>query len=200
MENRRFKIFVRGLFKVLVKIVFNIKFYGEKNIPDDGPYIVCSNHVSMVDIPIVAGIAKKNRWIYFMAKKELFDNKFMNWLLRKMSAFSVDRGKADIVSIRTAVKHLRKGHLLGIFPQGTRSKGDVKLPGRKGPSMLAAMTEAKIIPVLIEGKFKFRSKIKVYMGKPFDLGMKMKTKYTKQQYIDKGQEVMDKIYSLKEVY
>ena len=184
---------------MLAKMIFNIKFFGEKELPKDGAYIVCANHISMVDIPIVAGIGRK-RWIYFMAKKELFENKFTNWLLTNMSAFPVDRGNADIVSIRTAARYLKNGNILGIFPQGTRSIGDERLPGRKGPSMLAAMTGAKIIPILIEGKFKFRHKIKVYMGKPFDLGLKMKTKYDKQVYVDKSQEIMNKIYSLKEVY
>ncbi|MBN2853497.1 MAG: 1-acyl-sn-glycerol-3-phosphate acyltransferase [Clostridia bacterium] len=200
MENKAIKLFVRGLFRVLLKIVFRVKYIGEKSFPDEGPYIICSNHISMVDIPILACFAKGDRWIYFMAKKEFFSKPFTKWLFTKMSAFPVDRGNADIVSIRTATRYLKGGNLLGIFPQGTRSKADDALPGRKGPAMLASLTEAKIIPVLIEGQFKFRSKIKVYIGKPFDLGMKMKTKYSKQVYQDKSQEIMKAIYALPEVY
>jgi len=199
MKNKGMKIFVRALFKVLSKIIFNVKVIGEKHIPMEGPYILCSNHRTMADVPLIAGLTKGKRWIYFMAKKEFFSIPFVGWFFRKMSAFPVDRGKADIVSIRTAVRYLQNNKVVGIFPQGTRDTNEDELPGRKGPALLAAMTEAPILPVLIEGTFKFRKTIKIYVGKPFDLGMKKKVKYAKEEYYNKSQEIMKKIYSLSEV-
>jgi len=199
MKNKIGKRIVRGFFTLLTRIVFNVKVIGEKHIPMEGAYILCANHQTMADIPLVASLAKGNRWIYFMAKKELFAIPVIGWFFKKMAAFPVDRGKGDIVSIRTAVRYLQNGQVVGIFPQGTRDTNNEDLPGRKGPALLAAMTEAPILPVLIEGAFKFRRTIKIYVGKPFDLGMKKKVKYKKEEYYNKSQEIMKIIYSLSEV-
>lgn len=200
MKHKLFKKTIWWIAKAFIKIMYNIEYLGEKEFPKTGAHIICPNHIHTMDIPTVACFGKGKRWTYFMAKKEFFDNWFLNWFFSRLSVYPVDRENADIVSFRKTTRYLKDGQLVVIFPQGTRDTGDTPLPAKKGPAMFAAMTGAKIVPILIEGKFKFRSKIKVYIGKPFDLGMKQKTKYTKQEYYDKSQEIMKVIYSLPEVY
>ncbi len=200
MKHKLFKKFFRGLAKVFVYVMYNMEYIGEKNFPKTGAHIICPNHIHAMDIPAVSSIGDGKRWTYFMAKKEFFNNWFLNWFFTRLSVYPVDREKADIVSFRKTTRYLKDDQLVVVFPQGTRSTGDEQLPAKKGPAMFAAITGAKIVPVFIEGKFKFRSKVKVYVGKPFDLELKQKTKYTKQEYYDKSQEIMKVIYSLPEVY
>ena len=196
MENKFIRIFVRESLRIIISLIFRLRFTGEKDFPPKGAYIVCANHKSLFDIPILTFISK--RWIYFMAKKELFDKWFGRAFVKAMGGFSVARGKGDIASIKTALKLLKNGHLLGLFPQGTREKKNEKLPARKGAAMLSAMTGVPIIPVLIEGKFKLFSKITITVGKPYDLGLKKNIRYSSEEIEAKSQEIMTQIYALKE--
>lgn len=190
---------VRFLVRVLLHILYRVKFVGEKGLPDEGAYIICPNHRSFVDIPI-AGTFNKGRWVYFMGKKELFEKPFSRFFMNLMDVFPVDRGKGDIGSIKKALGYLRKGEMICIFPQGTREKEGEELPARKGVAMLAAMSEAPIIPMYITGKIKPFQKVTVYVGKPFDLGLKRKVRYDRETYEEKSQEIMTRIKGLKEIY
>lgn len=196
VDHKFTKVFIRGLFRILIHIAFNIEYAGEKYFPEDGGYLVCSNHLSVVDIPIIQ-CRTKNRWMYFMSKKELFENKLLAKLMNGLSAFPVDRGRGA-KSIRVASNYLNDDKIVCIFPQGTRERNGKRLKARKGPAILAAMSEKPIVPVLIEGEFKFRKKIKVTIGKKYDLNLKKGVKYSREEYEVKSQEVMDLIYNLKE--
>jgi len=190
---------LRGLAKFVLHSVYWVRYIGEKRLPPEGGYILCANHRSVMDIPIAGGIGRK-RWMYFMGKKELFEKPISRFFMNLMDVFPVDRGKGDLKSIKTALRHLKKGRVIIIFPQGTREKEGQKLPARKGAAMLAAMSEAQIIPMYITGKMKPFSPIKVYVGKPFDLGLRKGVRYERDVYVQKSQEIMEKIYSLPEVY
>ncbi|MDX1358532.1 MAG: lysophospholipid acyltransferase family protein [Clostridia bacterium] len=199
MFHKLGQLLVRGFVRILLHLLYRIKYVGEKGLPAEGAYLLCANHRSFVDIPIL-GCYSKTRWTYFMAKKELWDKPLSRFFMKLMDAFPVDRGKGDIGSIKTALKHLKNGDVVAIFPQGTREKKGQKLPGRKGAAMLAAMSEAPIIPMLITGEMKMFKKVIVYVGKPFDLGLKKRVKYSRETYVEKSKEIMDRIDSLEEVY
>jgi len=199
MFHRMGQLFVRWSVRIILHTLFRVKFVGEKQFPDEGAFLLCANHRSIIDIPIV-GTYSKSRWTYFMSKKELWNKPIGRFFMTLMDSFPVDRGKGDIGSIRKALGHLRKEHVVAIFPQGTREKDGEKLPGRKGAAMLAAMSEAPIIPMYITGVIKPFKKIKVYVGKPFDLGLKKRVKYTRETYEEKSQEIMRRIEALVEVY
>lgn len=157
--------FLRLIAVLLVKSWFSFSVIGKENIPDKAGVIV-ANHVSMLD-PIVLGVAV-SRPVHFMAKAELFKNRLLNWFFRKLHAFPVRRGGADRSAIRTALEVLYSGELLGIFPEGTRNKGEDLLPLHSGAALLATRAQAPIVPVLIRGthKFRFRQKIDVIIGQP----------------------------------
>lgn len=199
MFHRIGQLFVRGAVRIILHTLYRVKFIGEKKLPKEGAYLLCANHKSFVDIPIV-GTYSKSRWTYFMAKKELWSKPISRFFMNLMEAFPVARGRGDIGSIKNALVHLRKGDVVAIFPQGTREKEGEKLPGRKGVAMLAAMSEAPIIPMYITGVMKPFKRIKVYVGKPFDLGLKKRVKYTRETYEEKSQEIMKRIEKLAEVY
>lgn len=199
MFHRMGQLFLRWSVRILLHILYRVKFVGEKQLPKEGAYILCPNHRSVIDIPI-SGTYSKGRWVYFMGKKELFEKRVSRFFMNIMDTFPVNRGKGDIGSIKKALSYLKKGQVVGIFPQGTREKDGEELPAQKGVAMIAAMSEAQIIPMYITGKIKFFRKITVYVGKPFDLGLRRKVKYSREIYEEKSQEIMTRIKSLPEVY
>lgn len=154
----------------IVRLVFGMEVTGLENIPREGGAVVAANHTTWFD-PVAVACAL-NRPVHFMAKAELFRNPLIAKLLRKVYAFPVRRGQADREAIRTALEVAGNGHLLGIFPEGTRGQGDAMLPLQSGAVFIAAKSGVPIIPVAVSGvsPLRFRQKIKVRIGKPLDLG------------------------------
>lgn len=147
------------LISIIVKLVFRVKIHGDNKLPD-GKLILCSNHNSLLD-PVILAVTT-NRQLSFMAKKELFENTFTNWLFRKVGAFPVDRSKADIKAIKEALNVLKNDKVLGIFPEGTRVR-TVSLDNIKpGVGMLASRGKSDILPVNIVTDYKFLSRVDVY--------------------------------------
>lgn len=148
-------------------IAFHLRFEGRENIPK-GAVIYASNHRSNADPPLVA-IGSKGL-LTFMAKEELFRNKFFGALIRSLGAFPVSRGKGDMEVIDKAVENLNNGRSLMIFPEGTRSKDGKVHNGHSGAALIAARTGKLIVPVGIcfSEKLKFRTKVTVKYGKPID--------------------------------
>lgn len=110
--------------KLLCSVIFyplyRIKVVGKENIPADGPVIICSNHISNVDPPVVGITSSRN--IYFLAKEELFKNPLIGGILKKVHAFPIKRGMRDRNALRKGLDILKEGHALGLFPEGTRQK------------------------------------------------------------------------------
>lgn len=194
MENNGLRVFTRELIRLIMNIFFRPRYHGE-NYPDSGSYIICSNHFSILDIVFVI-MRHKKRWVYFMAKSELYESKAMAWFLNKMGAFPIKRGQSDIASIKRAVTLLKGGELVCIFAQGTRQKDDERLPARRGVAMLAALTQVPVIPVYIESKPKLFKRVNVYIGKPFDT--KLNRKSSKEEIADMSEIIMDRVYQLPE--
>ena len=133
----------------LFRIFFRMKVHGIENIPRSGGVVIASNHISVLDPPIL-GVAA-SRTLHFMAKRELFANTFFGWLIAKLNAFPVQRGAPDRVAIRKALSLLEQGEVLGIFPEGTRSKNGILGTAEPGVAMIAAKAGVPIIPAAIFG-------------------------------------------------
>ena len=117
---------VLGLFTVITKLLFFVRVEGRENLPE-GACIIMGNHRAWID-PIMLAMAARDREIRFMGKKELWGNKVFAWIASQVRGIPVDRGNADMASIRMSMTVLKAGHTMGIFPEGTRSKGDAMLP------------------------------------------------------------------------
>lgn len=140
---------LRLILKVILKPVFRISAENLNEVPEEGPVIIASNHKSWLD-PVAIGIVLKRR-VYFMAKAELFSIPVFNLLIKSLGAFPVQRGKADISSLRSALKVLKEGKVLGIFVEGTR----VKSPGigelKPGVYAISRLSKATVVLCAIKG-------------------------------------------------
>lgn len=126
------------------------KIIGKENITaaNEGAVIVCANHMSNWDPIILIDVFP--RQIFFMGKKALFDNPLEAWLMRKMGVFPVDKEAVDVTAVKNALKVLKGGNTLGIFPEGRRNKDGYVHEFKDGTSMFAHKTKAKVIPVGIK--------------------------------------------------
>ncbi|HWO75848.1 MAG TPA: lysophospholipid acyltransferase family protein [Bacillus sp. (in: firmicutes)] len=174
--------FAKTAVSVLLFPAYRIQVIGKENIPKEGGVLLCSNHISNLDPPVV-GITCP-RPISFMAKAELFDAPIFGTILKKVHAFPVKRGMSDREALRTGLKALKDGHVLGLFPEGTRSKTGELGKGLAGAGFFAMRTDAKVVPCAIIGEYKFFRKIKVVYGKPIDFDEMRENKASAEEATD----------------
>ncbi|MEG0770265.1 MAG: lysophospholipid acyltransferase family protein [Clostridia bacterium] len=169
---------------------------GRENQPKSGSYIICCNHLSLMDA-VLLGIMIK-RPIRYMAKKELFRHKVLAFLFKKAGAFPVDRDKADITAIKTSLKILKNGDILGIFPEGTRVKSQADGEANMGVGLLATKANVPILPVHIiskNNKVRLFRKVTIVIGEPMTFDPKPHA--TNEDFKEISSIVMKKVYSLK---
>ena len=140
--------------------------FGGARLPE-GPCIVCANHSSMKDPIYLAIVLGPREQLYFMAKAELFARKHIGAFLTGLGAFPVRRGEADITAVKTAIRHLRDGHKIGMFPEGTRVGADDAVAAKTGAVALAARTRVPIVPVYLPREKKFFRRITIRVGEPY---------------------------------
>ena len=160
--------FARAVVKAYYKIFYRVKIEGLENIPKEDGYIVCANHKSLNDPPLLAvALPIKFR---FMAKEELFvkHGKAVNRFLRTLGAFPVKRGSGDTKAIEQAIEILEQGGLLGIFPQGGIVAHGIPFQPKSGIAMIAYHAKAPVLPVGIDtnGDIKAWKPVTIRFGKP----------------------------------
>ncbi|WP_300408169.1 lysophospholipid acyltransferase family protein [Lagierella sp.] len=186
--------FLKGVVGFFIKILYKIEVYGKENVPKEGPLILCANHKSLLD-PIVLAVAM-DRQVHFMGKEELWDNPILKFLLDRVGAFPVNRSKSDLKSIRTSMAILKRGDVLGIFPEGTRVKTVSIENIKEGIGMLSNRSKSIIQPVFIDTEYKMFKPVKIHFRKqvnPLDFsecGREINREITKAVYY--------KIYDIKE--
>jgi len=166
--GQRFYRFCCAVARPFYNIVFPAEVEGLENVPAEGGALLCANHCSNRD-PFYLAIRIPNRYLHFMGKIELFKFKPVAMFVTGLMAFPVDRGHNDLNAVRTALKLLADGHILGVFPQGTRSLDNSRLPMLNGVSMIALRAQKPVIPVYIDGPYRPFRRMKVRFGKPVDL-------------------------------
>ncbi|MCD6412920.1 MAG: 1-acyl-sn-glycerol-3-phosphate acyltransferase [Elusimicrobia bacterium] len=152
----------------LGKIFFRLEIIGD--IPYGGA-ILCSNHISNWDPPMIA--ASTNKIINFMAKKELFANPALSFLLRNLYVFPVDRKVFARAAFRKAVEIVNSGRNLLVFPEGTRNRKDPTRLGeiKKGVTIIIHGTNRPVIPVAVKGTDRWNSlaRFRVIFGQPLEI-------------------------------
>jgi len=151
---------------MIYKPLYRIETIGQEKIPKEGAVLLCSNHIHNFD-PMVVGITTK-RPVYFMAKEELFTVPVLGKLVPYLNAFPVKRGMSDREALRKGLSVLKEGKVLGLFPEGTRSKTGELGEGLAGAGFFATRSNAVIVPCAVIGPYKAFSKLKVVYGDPVD--------------------------------
>ncbi|UFJ42805.1 1-acyl-sn-glycerol-3-phosphate acyltransferase [Brevibacillus humidisoli] len=163
----KYYILFRTFFRWLFSVFYRWQVIGAEHIPKKGPVILCANHISNLDPPLLgSGI---ERQVHFMAKEELFRIPILSFLITQFGAFPVRRGAGDRAAIRATLEVLQQGKILGIFPEGSRSKTGQLKPGQPGAAMFALRSEAQVVPVAIIGPFRLFRPVKIVYGQPIDL-------------------------------
>ena len=166
-EDREFGYkFLTPFMRVAFKFYYSPKIIGAEKIPKDSAIVIAGNHKHVYDQCLT--IMATKRVIHYMAKKEYFEGKLAP-LFRFVGCIPVDRSKRDFSSAMSALKVLKKGGAIGIFPEGTRNKTDKFLLNFKtGAVAMAKKTGAYIVPFGLTGDYKFRSKnLTIRYGEPF---------------------------------
>ncbi|HEX6310528.1 MAG TPA: lysophospholipid acyltransferase family protein [Acidimicrobiia bacterium] len=140
---------VRAVVLTPFKAVFRVRIHGRERVPQTGAYVVAPSHRSLMDIFFTGYITRRR--IRFMAKRELFENRFLAWLFTALGGFPVDRGTADRGALRAAREALENGEPVAIFPEGTRGHGPEIGPLFDGAAYLAARLGLPVVPVAIGG-------------------------------------------------
>ena len=175
------------------KIVYRMEIVGKENIPTEGPLIICGNHKSFLDPPLIEVTC--GRYARFLAKEELTKNKFLAFLGYIFDAILVKRDSKEVKAIKESLKTLKDGDCLALFPEGTRNglaKGeDVK----DGAAFFAVRSGAKVVPCGIKGGEKGNWKVTITYGKPLDFS-EYKGSKDKEVLEKVTKEIMDNILEL----
>lgn len=132
-------------------LFFRFRAYGSHNVPDDGAFILASNHQSYLD-PIFCGLALKRR-LHFVARDSLFRNKLFASLIYSLNAIPVKPGKPDVSSMKRIIATLKEGRGVCLFPEATRTSDGKIRPFKPGFGLLCRRAEAVVVPVLLNGAF-----------------------------------------------
>lgn len=166
-RNIFYKLF-SPIVSVLFFIIFLPKVKGKENIPKKSGAILAGNHKSNLDCFIV--ILSTRRCVHFLAKAELFKLSFFNWFFSNSGLIPVYRNGKDKKALETAVEHLKRNELIGVFPEGRLNKNsrNALLPFKIGAVKMAKETGCPIIPFAIKGRYiPFVRSIEIVFGKPY---------------------------------
>lgn len=187
------------LFTIYFRLFYRIRTTGRENIPASGPLLLCANHPSALDMFLI-GVYVPKRRVHYMAKAELFRNRFLAWVLRQLGAFPVSRGKGDVGSVKTLYKLLEDGKIVGVFPEGTRTRKKDPKKRKAGIALFALHSGAPILPVAIKGDFRIFKRVELIFGKPFRLADQAVDPagkvYPKEELLRISGGIIDNIYAL----
>lgn len=194
MPHYRFRMALYWFFKIYTRLVFRLKYEGLENVPASGPVILAANHTSMADMLVISTAIKP--WVYWVAKVELFKNKFLGPGYSKLGCIPVDRSKADTGAARGIIQALRNRQIIGIFPQGTRVKRQTiaKIRPHHGAIHFAGKTGVPVLPVAIDGQFGLFRKVRIVFGKPYRL--EAHHHFTSEELEGLSIQLMQRIYGL----
>ncbi len=173
---------VKGAIYIYCKIVYRFKVIGKENIPKKEAVIICGNHRSFLDPPLIEITC--GRYTRFLAKEELTKNKFLAFLGIVFDAILVKRDSKEVKALKESLQTLKNGDCLALFPEGTRNGLEKGETVKDGAAFFAVRSGAKVLPCGIKGGEKGNRKVIITYGKPLDFS---------EFKGNKDKEVLDKV-------
>ena len=199
--------FIHLFIYIITKPLFRYRAFGTQNIPKSGAAILASNHTSYAD-PFFVGLGVVRR-INYLAKKELFSNKFNSYFLRKLfRTIPIDREQMERATLRTIYRLLKTKEILLMFPEGTRSFDGKLQEAKIGIGMIAYNAQAPIIPVYVNGSHDILprdakrvhfKRCSVFFGPPVELSQFYQMEKSKELYKTISEKIMEAIAKLEEM-
>ena len=141
---------IRMIARTILHLIARVDVTGYENIPETGGAIVAANHLGRLDAMLAVILSERKDFILLIADK--YENSLVwGWLGRKLDAIWINRSDVDFRALRDVFKRLKQGEILGIAPEGTRSKSEALAQGKLGTAYLAAKTGVPVIPVAVWG-------------------------------------------------
>lgn len=192
----RNKFYARAwrILRPIVLFFLPVELRGTENLEDEAA-ILCANHSSAWDPVLIVCALADDVPLRIMAKQQLFRIPVVGGFIRYMGAFPVDRGNSDIGAIKTAIKSLKDGFSLLIFPEGTRVKKGQHVEPKGGATMIAIRSGVKMLPVFISSTRRLFHKLSLIIGKPY-APVYTERKGTAEEYQQNVDEVMRQVYEL----
>lgn len=185
---------IKKIIYAFYKLAFRIEKVGEENVPMEEPIIICANHLNMWDA--VGLVTATKRRILFIAKEDLFNNGFLNWIAHVFDVIPIKRGMRDMEAMKRCLGALKEEKAVGLFPEGTRRGLEKGAKVQNGAAYMALKTKVKVVPVGIQGTFKPFTKVTLNYGKPIDY-TKYDSKNPEKEDLEQAtKEIMDNIIML----
>lgn len=184
---------VKGAIYIYCKIVYRMQVIGKENIPQNGPIIICGNHKSFLDPPIIEVTC--GRYARFLAKEELTKNPFLALLGWVFDVILVKKDSKEVKALKESLQTIKNGECLALFPEGTRNGIEKGEKVKDGAAFFAVRTGAKIVPVGISGGEKPFKKVIIKYGEPLDFSRYKNTK-DKEILDEITNQIMSSILSL----
>jgi 1-acyl-sn-glycerol-3-phosphate acyltransferase len=181
MQRHWFKRIAYRAIRLMVRLMavasFRFRSFGSRNMPPEGPVLVCSNHQSHLD-PVLVGMVFGRR-LNFIARKSLFKFALLRWLIQFLDAIPINRDGMGLEGIKESIRRLRRGEVVLIFPEGTRTTDGELAQLKPGFCALTRRTKAALLPVAIDGAYQAWPRnaktisfcqIQVFVGEPIHFG------------------------------
>lgn len=192
----RARAFFTKVFGALVRLIYPVRWEGLANMDFAGPCVYVINHQKLFDV--VLANERVRRPVNWVAKAELASKPLLGAWIRMMGSIFIKRKQVDVTAIKLMLGQIKRGSNLGIFPEGTRTPWEQR--HRAVPPVgivsLLGKTNVPLVPILIEGPYRFRRRMRIVVGPPFQLRIPPKREQTPERMYALSVEVMRNIYAL----
>ncbi len=183
-------------------ILYPTRVIGKKNIPKKGKMILCCNHQSNADVPLIATRLCRRRYKY-MAKDSLFKNKLLGAILKNWGGYPIKRGETDLQAVKKTLGYLKADKAVCIFPEGTRVQTTDQNNLKDGVILFAIRSKAPIVPAMMIRKPRIFRRNRLVVGKPFNLSEmeEFKDARLNDELMAKGKQILhDRMFELLDKY
>ena len=187
--------FLKKFMVAVTQILFPFKLVGAETV-EDGACVLVGNHYRIWDIVHMACTTKEK--VHFITKKELYKNKFLAHLCGIVEAIPVSRDGQDAKAVMTALRYLKNGEKISMFPEGTRNRTEEELlPLKGGAAMFAIKARVPVYPVMCPHKTRLFRRTKILVGDPIDLSAFYERRLTAEDYAAAEEVIREKMLETK---